>query len=204
MALFKNSTKFLVDTNNNIKKVVEAKKPDEVIEVLNNVSLAEAMYILPMTKIYDNEFTKTVQLMTGEFSLAVLASYDDDFLVYKYDEERDGWLQDSRFGMYGRVDYEYLHEISYACDRLVGGCDAHIGGLKVMKETLESFHEWAAQISEVVGFERALEMFTWAVELSGVKVEKADKTGRNTLGPVWIGTAAGSMLVWTSSHKLVR
>ena len=43
-------TKFLADTNKNIKKVVEAEKPDDVVDVLNKVSLAEAMYILPMTK----------------------------------------------------------------------------------------------------------------------------------------------------------
>lgn len=177
-------TKFLVDTNRNIKKVVEAEKPDEVVDVLNNVSLAEAMYILPMTKMYHSEFTETAQLITGEFSVAVLAEFDDEFLVYKYDEDQGEWVRDSRFGMYGRIDYDYLHELSYACDELVAGCDAYIDGVKSMKDELEREHEKAVLISEVVGFDRALEMFTRSVEFSRIQVVKAEKAGRNTLGVV--------------------
>lgn len=177
-------TKFLADTNRNIKKVIEAKTPDEVVDVLNNVSLAEAMYILPMTKICHSEFTETAQLITGEFPLAVLAEFDDEFLVYKYDEDRGEWERDSRFGMYGRVNYDYLHEISYACDELVAGCDAYIDGVKGMKDELEREHDKAVLISEVVGFDRALEMFTRSVEFSRIQVVKAEKTERDTLGVV--------------------
>lgn len=177
-------TKFLADTNRNIKKVIEAKTPDEVVDVLNNVSLAEAMYILPMTKMYHSEFTETAQLITGEFSLAVLAEFDDEFLVYKYDEGRGEWMRDSRFGMYGRVNYDYLHELSYSCDELVAGCDAYIDGVKGMKDELEREHEKAVLISEVVGFDRALEMFTRSVEFSRIQVVKAEKTERDTLGVV--------------------
>ena len=174
-------TKFLADTNKNIKKVVEAEKPDDVVDVLNKVSLAEAMYILPMTKMYHSEFTETAQLITGDFSVAVLAEFDDEFLVFKYDEDRNEWMRDSRFGMYGRIDYDGLHEISYACDELVAGCDAYVNGVKGMKDELEREHEKAVLISEVVGFDRAMEMFTRAVEFSRIQVVKA---GRNTLGVV--------------------
>lgn len=177
-------TKFLADTNKNIKKVVEAEKPDDVVDVLNKVSLAEAMYILPMTKMYHSEFTETAQLITGDFSVAVLAEFDDEFLVYKYDEDRNEWMRDSRFGMYGRIDYDGLHEISYACDELVAGCDAYVNGVKGMKDELEREHEKAVLISEVVGFDRAMEMFTRAVEFSRIQVVKAEKAGRNTLGVV--------------------
>lgn len=177
-------TKFLADTNKNIKKVVEAEKPDDVVDVLNKVSLAEAMYILPMTKMYHSEFTETAQLITGDFSVAVLAEFDDEFLVFKYDEDRNEWMHDSRFGMYGRIDYDGLHEISYACDELVAGCDAYVNGVKGMKDELEREHEKAVLISEVVGFDRAMEMFTWAVEFSRIQVVKAEKAGRNTLGVV--------------------
>ena len=184
MRLFSNATKFLADTNKNIKKVVEAKNPNDVVDVLNGVSLAEAMYILPMTKMYHSEFTKVVQLVTGEFSVAVLAEFDDEFLVYWYDADRGEWVRDSRFGMYGRVDYDYLDVLSYACDNLVAGCDAYVNGVKGMKDVLESEHEKAVLISEVVGFDRALEMFTWSVEPNGIHVVKAEKTERNTLGVV--------------------
>jgi hypothetical protein len=177
-------TKFLADTNKNIKKVVEAEKPDDVVDVLNKVSLAEAMYILPMTKMYHSEFTETAQLITGDFSVAVLAEFDDEFLVFKYDEDRNEWMRDSRFGMYGRIDYDGLHEISYACDELVAGCDAYVNGVKGMKDELEREHEKAVLISEVVGFDRAMEMFTRAVEFSRIQVVKAEKAGRNTLGVV--------------------
>ena len=177
-------TKFLADTNKNIKKVVEAEKPDDVVDVLNKVSLAEAMYILPMTKMYHSEFTETAQLITGDFSVAVLAEFDDEFLVYKYDEDRNEWTRDSRFGMYGRIDYDGLHEISYACDELVAGCDAYVNGVKGMKDELEREHEKAVLISEVVGFDRAMEMFTRAVEFSRIQVVKTEKTERNTLGVV--------------------
>jgi len=184
MRLFSNATKFLADTNNNIKKVVEATSPNDVVDALNNVSLAEAMYILPMTKMYNVEFTKAVQLVTGEFSMAVLAEFDDEFLVYKYDEDRDKWLTDSRFGMYGRVDYDYLDVLSYACEYLITGCDAYVNGVKGMKDVLEYEHERAVLISEVVGFDRALEMFTRSVGFSRIQVVKAEKTERNTLGVV--------------------
>lgn len=177
-------TKFLADTNKNIKKVVEAEKPDDVVDVLNKVSLAEAMYILPMTKMYHSEFTETAQLITGDFSVAVLAEFDDEFLVFKYDEDRNEWMRDSRFGMYGRIDYDGLHEISYACDELVAGCDAYVNDVKGMKDELEREHEKAVLISEVVGFDRAMEMFTRAVEFSRIQVVKAEKAGRNTLGVV--------------------
>ena len=177
-------TKFFADTNKNIKKIVEADKPDNVVDVLNEISLAEAMYILPMTKMYHSEFTETAQLITGDFSVAVLAEFDDEFLVFKYDEDRNEWMRDSRFGMYGRVDYDYLHELSYSCDELVAGCDAYVYGVKGMKDVLESEHEKAVLISEVVGFDRALEMFTRAVEFSRIQVVKAEKAGRNTLGVV--------------------
>ena len=177
-------TKFLADTNKNIKKVVEAEKPDDVVDVLNKVSLAEAMYILPMTKMYHSEFTETAQLITGDFSVAVLAEFDDEFLVFKYDEDRNEWMRDSRFGMYGRIDYDGLHEISYACDELVAGCDAYVNGVKGMKDELEREHEKAVLISEVVGFDRAMEMFTRAVEFSRIQIVKAEKAGRNTLGVV--------------------
>lgn len=177
-------TKFLVDTNKNIKNLTEAEKPDDVVDVLNEISLAEGMYILPMTKMYHSEFTETAQLITGEFSMAVLAEIDDEFLVYKYDEDRGEWMRDSRFGMYGRVNYDYLHELSYACDELVAGCDAYIDGVKGMKNELEREHEKAVLISEIVGFDRALEMFTRSVEFSRIQVVKAEKTERNTLGVV--------------------
>lgn len=177
-------TKFLADTNKNIKKVVEAEKPDDVVDVLNGVSLAEAMYILPMTKMYHSEFTETAQLITGDFSVAVLAEFDDEFLVFKYDEDRNEWMRDSRFGMYGRIDYDGLHEISYACDELVAGCDAYVNGVKGMKDELEREHEKAVLISEVVGFDRALEMFTRSVEPNGIQVVRAEKAERNTLGVV--------------------
>lgn len=140
------------------------------------------MYILPMTKMYHSEFTESVQLITGDFSMAVLAEFDDYFLVYKYDEDRGEWVCDSHFGMYGRADYDYLHELSYACDELVAGCDAYVNGVKGMKDVLEREHEKAVLISEVVGFDRAMEMFTRSVEFSGIQVTKAEKTGRNTLG----------------------
>ena len=175
-------TKFLADTNKNIKKVVEAEKPDDVVDVLNKVSLAEAMYILSMTKMYHSEFTETAQLITGDFSVAVIAEFDDEFLVFKYDEDRNEWMRDSRFGMYGRIDYDGLHEISYACDELVAGCEAYVNGVKGMKDELEREHEKAVLISEVVGFDRAMEMFTRAVEFSRIQVVKAEKAGRNTLG----------------------
>lgn len=177
-------TKFLADTNKNIKKVVEAEKPDDVVDVLNKVSLAEAMYILPMTKMYHSEFTETAQLITGDFSVAVLAEFDDEFLVFKYDEDRNEWMRDSRFGMYGRIDYDGLHEISYACDELVAGCDAYVNGVKGMKDELEREHEKAVLISEVVGFDRAMEMFTRAVEFSRIQVVKAERAGGDTLGVV--------------------
>ena len=175
-------TKFLADTNRNVKKVVEADKPDNVVDVLNEISLAEGMYILPMTKMYHSEFTETVQLITGDFSMVVFVEFDDEFLVYKYDEDRGEWVCDSRFGMYGRVDYDYLHELSYACDELVAGCDAYVNGVKGMKDVLEREHEKAVLISEVVGFGRAMEMFTRSVEFSGIQVVKAEKADRNTLG----------------------
>lgn len=177
-------TKFLADTNRNIKKVIEAEKPDEVIDVLNGVSLAEALYILPMTKMYHSEFTETAQLITGEFSLAVLAEFDDEFLVFKYDEDRNEWMRDSRFGMYGRIDYDGLHALSYACDELVAGCDAYVNGVKGMKDELEREHEKAVLISEVVGFDKTLEVFTRSVEPNGIQVVKAEKTECNTLGVV--------------------
>lgn len=177
-------TKFLSGTNKNVKAIVEAEKPDEVVDVLNRISLAEAMYILPEAKVHHADFTKVVQLLTGEFSLAVLAEFDDEFLVYKYDENRNEWMHDSRFGMYGRINYDGFNEYAYACDRLVGGCDAYIDGVKGMKDELERFHEWAVRVSEVVGFERALEMLTWAVEFSGIPVVKAERAGGDTLGVV--------------------
>lgn len=177
-------TKFLADTNKNIKKVVEAEKPDDVVDVLNEISLAEGMYILPMTKMHHSEFTETVQLITGDFSVAVLAEFDDEFLVYKYDEDRGEWVRDSRFGMYGRIDYDGLHEISYACDELVAGCDAYVNGVKGMKDVLEREYEKAVLISEVVGFDRAMGMFTRSVWFSRIQVVKAEKTERNTLGVV--------------------
>ena len=121
-------------------------------------------------------------MITGDFSVAVLAEFDDEFLVFKYDEDRNEWMRDSRFGMYGRIDYDGLHEISYACDELVAGCDAYVNGVKGMKDELEREHEKAVLISEVVGFDRAMEMFTWAVEFSRIQIVKAEKAGRNTLG----------------------
>lgn len=178
------ATKFLADTNRNIKKVIEAEKPNDVVDVLNEVSLAEAMYVLPMTKMYHSEFTETAQLITGEFFVAVLAEFDDEFLVFKYDEDRNEWMRDSRFGVYGRIDYDGLHGLSYACDELVAGCDAYIDGVKGMKDELEREHEKAVLISEVVGFDRALKMFTRSVEPNGIQVVKAEKTERDTLGVV--------------------
>ena len=168
-------TKFLADTNKNV---------DNVVDVLNEISLAEAMYILPMTKMYHSEFTETAQLITGDFSMAVLAEFDDEFLVYKYDEDLGEWVRDSRFGMYGRIDYDGLHELSYACDELVAGCDAYIYGVKGMKDVLEREHEKAVVISEVVGFDRTMEMFTRSVEFSRIQVVKAEKAESNTLGVV--------------------
>lgn len=179
------ATEFLAETNENVKAVVEARTPNEVIAAISKISPVEAMCILPVTNIFNDEFTDSVQLLTGDLSLIVLAGCDDDFFVFKYDEHEGEWIRDIRFGVLGRITRKRLDKISEATEDLILRCDAYIRGVKGVKEVIGWYHSDAVKVSRIVGFERALEMFIWAIKRNeGIRVVKANKSWSNTLGVV--------------------
>ena len=134
------ATEFLAETNENVKAVVEARTPDEAIAAISKISPVEVMRILPMTNIFNDEFTDSVQLLTGDLSLIVLAGCDDDFFIFKYDEREGEWIRDIRFGRLGRITRKRLGKISEATEDLILRCDAYIRGVKGVKEVIGWYH----------------------------------------------------------------
>jgi hypothetical protein len=61
------ATEFLAETDKNVKAVVEARTPNEVIAAISKISPVEAMCILPATNIFNDEFTDSVQLLPAIF-----------------------------------------------------------------------------------------------------------------------------------------
>lgn len=89
---------------------------------------------------FKDEFTDSVQLLTGDLSLVVLAGCDDDFFIFKYDEHEGEWIRDIRFGVLGRITRKRLGKISEATEDLILRCDAYIRRVKGMKEVIGGWY----------------------------------------------------------------